>query len=785
MFFSFLKLGFRNLFKKNSLYTFINVLGLAVGLSCIWLVSLFINDEYTFDSHFKKSDRIHRIVLDFNSEGNVTSWAKTSAPIGQHLQGLFPEIEQVTRIRKNPGTDLLSVGEMQFFEDQLFFADSTFFQVFDVAFKMGNPMLALNEINNIVLTEALALKYFNTIDVVGRTIRYDNQKDLRITGIIEAMPANVHFRPQAIVSFSTLQDILGEKRLNHWGQFDHYTYVLLREGSSPDQLEEKFPSLLKEFAPDWVAEKESLFLQPIRTIHLQSNRKDEITPNSNESYSYMLGTIALFILLMACANFINLTTATQLSRIKEIAIQKALGANGNILSIYFFIETGIICLGALVISFIIAQMAIPYFNESIGKELSLLESPWLLGLALAITTGIIILTGLFPAIQSEKLLSTQINKSKSTQRGKFNLRSALVIFQFSISIFLMAATWIVFDQLKFLENTHYGFESEQVIVIPVKDRSQNEKFNTIRHEIEQLPGVTKASFSSSTPGANNSLTYTYTLAGSTLGEQPMATFIVDDNFFQLYQLKLISGRIPDPLSADTLADVILNEAAVNAFQLTDPIGQLVSGKVKGRVVGVVENFNHSSLHEKVQPVIMYAFIPSFRFVSVKLHESSGIAALQKLWPQQYNGYPLEYGFLDEEIKRLYGSELKLTKAYTSFSIIAIIVASVGLMGLTTYILNRKLKEISIRKVFGSTSLQIVAWVYKGYTSFIIISSLIAGIAGYLIMQNWLNGFSYRIDLNAIYFIIPAVFMVLVVLASTGIQSLRASIVNPTENLRED
>ncbi len=785
MFFSFLKLGFRNLLKKNRLYTFLNILGLAVGLSCLWLVSLFINDEYTFDSHYKNSGRIHRIVLDFSSEGTITSWAKTSAPIGQHLQGLFHEIEQVTRIRKNPSTDLLTVGEMQFFEDQLFFADSTFFQVFDIAFKMGNPMLALNEINNIVLTEALALKYFNTIDVVGRTIRYDNQKDLRITGIIEAIPANVHFRPQAIVSFSTLQDILGERRLNHWGQFDHYTYVLLREGSSPAQLEEKFPALLKKFAPDWVAEKESLFLQPIRTIHLQSNRKDEITPNSNESYSYLLGTIALFILLMACTNFVNLTTASQLSRIKEIAIQKALGANGTILSVYFFIETGIICLGALFISIIITQLALPYFNMSLGKELSLIESPWLLGPALSATTAIIILTGLFPAIQSAKLLSTQINKSKSTVKGKFNLRSGLVIFQFSISIFLMAATWIVYDQLKFLENTHYGFEGEQVIVIPVKDRSQNERFNTIRHEIELLPGISKASFSSSTPGANNSLTYTYTIAGSTLGEQPMATFIVDDNFFQLYQLKLTSGRNLDPLSTDTLADVIINEAAVNAFQLGDPIGQWVSGKVKGRVVGVVKNFNHSSLHEKVQPVIMYAYKPSFRFVSVKLRESSGIVALQELWPALYNGYPLEYGFLDEEIKRLYGSELRLTKAYTSFSVIAIIIASVGLMGLTTYILNKKRKEISIRKVFGSTSVQIVAWVYKGYASFIVISSLIAGIAGYSMMENWLNGFSYRIDLSAVYFIIPAVFMVLVVLTSTGIQSLKASIANPTENLRED
>jgi len=277
MFRSFLKQSFRNLFRKNRLYTLVNIAGLAVGLACSWLVALFIYDEYTFDRSYSDYDRIYRIVLDFSSDGTVTSWAKTSAPIGQYLTGLFPEIENVTRIRKNPGTDLLAIEENQYFESQLFFADSSFFQIFDVPFIQGSHHHALREMNSMVITENLALKYFGTIDALNKTIRYDNRIDFKITGIMESMPANSHFRAEAIATFSSLTEILGEKRLSHWGQFDHYTYIKLTPGASAADVESKLPELLKRYAPEWVQEKETLSLQPISFIHLHSNRKDEIT----------------------------------------------------------------------------------------------------------------------------------------------------------------------------------------------------------------------------------------------------------------------------------------------------------------------------------------------------------------------------------------------------------------------------------------------------------------------------------------------------------------------------
>jgi len=287
----------------------------------------FIYDEYSFDRYHKNADRIYRIVLDFTSEeGNTVNWARTSAPIGLLLQGAYPEIESVVRLRKNPGTDLLSNDEIKFYEERIFFADSSFAHVFDLPLKKGKSSLALKEKNSIVITEALGRKYFKNEDPIGKTLRFNNKIDLKVTGIMGEMSANSHFRADALITFSSLDDLLGERRLTHWGWMDHHTYILLTKGATPEQVETKFPDFIKQNAPEWVSKTEKLSLQSLASIHLHSDRKDEITPNSQESYSYILGTIALFILLMACANFINLSTATQVSRFKEISIQKMLVA---------------------------------------------------------------------------------------------------------------------------------------------------------------------------------------------------------------------------------------------------------------------------------------------------------------------------------------------------------------------------------------------------------------------------------------------------------------------------
>lgn len=785
---SFFLLSIRNLFRKNRLFTFINIAGLAIGMACLFLISLFIYDEYHFDTYHKKADRIHRIVLDFAEEGNTVSWARTSAPIGQYLKGAYPEIEQVVRLRKNPGTDLLSRDEIKFYEERIFFADSTLFDVFDITLSRGKAASALRDKNSIVITEALAKKYFNNDDPIGKSLRLNNVADLKITGIINEMPANSHFVADAFVTFASIDQFMSEKRINHWGWMDHYTYVVLSPGAKLEQLQSKFPEFIKKNAPGWVSEKEKLYLQSLKSIHLHSDLKDEITPNSRESYSYVLGTIALFILLMACANFINLSTATLTTRFKEISVQKVLGASRFHLSAYFWIESILICTVALIASVVFAFIAEPYFNASTGKQVSVLNSPWLIAPAIALAALIGFLSGIIPTIQTTRLNIVTVSRPQKSMMSKSGMRTTLITFQFCISILLIAATWVVSNQFSFLKSSRFGFTSDNVIVIPVKDRSKNEKHTTFVNEISKLPGVLKASYSSSIPAINNAYTYTYTFSGSESGEQTMAVFLVDENFFDLYKVKLKEGRFPDLQKKDTLADVILNEAAVKQLHLSEPIGQLVTGQVKGRVVGIVEDFNFATLHAAIQPVIMYAYHQNFRFVSVKLDAGdvqTQVAALDKKWQELYPGYPLEYYFLDSKIQQMYATESRLTSAYTSFSIIAIIIAGIGLVGLTTYLLNRKLKEISVRKVFGSSTTQLVGLIYSGYIKVVLVATLIAWGGGYYWMSEWLNGFAYRTELRSVYFLVPALIMVLILLLTTGLQTLKASRTNPVENLKEE
>lgn len=788
MFRSFFQLSLRNLFRKNRLFTIVNISGLAIGLACLFLIALFIYDEYSFDAYHSKADRIHRIVMDFAEEGNTVNWARTSAPIGQYLKGAYPEIEQVVRLRKNPGTDLLSVDDIKFYEEKVFFADSTLFQVFDFKLTKGNSGLALKDKNSIVITQALAKKYFNDTDPVGKTLRLNNQIDLKITGILDEMPANSHFIADAFVTFPTLVDMLGERRFNHWGWMDHYTYVVLTEGSNSAELESKFPDFIKSNAPEWASEKEKLYLQPLKSIHLHSDRKDEITPNSRESYSYVLGTIALFILLMACANFINLSTATLTTRFKEISIQKVLGAGRFHLTAYFWIESIVICSIALIVAFALVYIALPSFNLSTGKHILLTNSSWLVAPAWVLALLIAFLSGIIPTIQASKLNVLKIFRPQSSLVSKSTVRTTLITFQFCVSILLISSTWIVAAQFRFLQSSRLGFTSDNIIVIPVKDRSQNDKHATITNELSQLPGVVKVSYTSSSPGCNNAYTYTYSFTGTDAGEQTMAVFLVDGNFFDLHDVKLKEGRFPDLEKKDTLVDVVLNETAVKQLRLSDPIGQLVKGQVKGRVVGIIEDFNYATLHSPITPVIMYAFPPNFRFVAVKINDSetqTTISALGKRWQELYPGYPLEYFYLSDKIQQLYGTESQLNKAYTWFSIIAIILSGIGLIGLTTYLLNRKLKEISVRKVFGSSTRELIQLIYSGYLKVIVIATLIAWGLCYYWMDRWLNGFAYKTEMAVIHFVLPVLIMIFILLLTTGLQTFKASRTNPVDYLKDE
>ena len=457
------------------------------------------------------------------------------------------------------------------------------------------------------------------------------------------------------------------------------------------------------------------------------------------------------------------------------------------MAVYFLIESMIICITAMLGAYFLVFVALPYFNILTGKQIPIENTVWFVFPSLVLALVIGFLTSIIPFYQAGRISILRTTKAQG-MTSKSAVRTALITFQFAISIMLITATWIVSSQVTFLKSSRFGFQSDNVIAIPVKDRSQNDRSTTITAELSKLKGVENASYASSMPGASNAYTYTFNFVGTENGEQTMPTFLVDEHFFDLYGIKLKEGRFPNVENRDTLNEVVINTAAVEQLHLSQPIGQLITGNVKGRIVGVIENFNYASLHSPIQPVIMYSYPGNFRFVSVKLAEGeiqNGLASLEKKWPELYPGYPLEYSFLNDQMQQLYASEYQLTEAYTSFSIMAIIIAGIGLIGLTTYLLTRKLKEISIRKVFGSSTSQLIAGVYSGYVKMILISTLIAWALSYYWMNRWLNGFAYKTDLSLQYFILPAAIMVFVLLLTTFIQTVKASLTNPVENLKDE
>lgn len=451
-------------------------------------------------------------------------------------------------------------------------------------------------------------------------------------------------------------------------------------------------------------------------------------------------------------------------------------------------ESQVICLVASFVAVIMGYAALPTFNLTTGKQLSFENAEWVLTLSIVLAVAVGLLSSSIPSIQAFNAGTILASNPVGARNGKSTLRTALIISQFSISMLLIIGTLVVSSQLDFLKSARLGFNGENIVVVPIKDRTLNDRHSTIVNEISQLAGVEGASFSSSTPACNNSLTYTYSFLGTEINDRPMATFLVDENFLDVFKIKLNSGRLINPASKDTLSEMLLNEAAVEHLNLSAPIGQLVTGKAKGRVVGVTENFNHTSLHSGIEPVIMYAYLPTFRFVSVKLKESEtakGLTSLESKWPELYEGYPLEYSFLKDQIQQLYSAEVQLSRSYTSFSVLAIIIAGIGLIGLSTFSISRRHKEMSIRRVFGGSTLQIVRQFYSAYSRIVLITVLVSWTLGYYLMSRWLTGFAYRTELRFYHFITPVLVMTIVLLVTTGIQTLKASVRSPIKDLRDE
>ncbi|NIM89861.1 MAG: FtsX-like permease family protein [Candidatus Aminicenantes bacterium] len=798
MFRNYLKIALRNIL-RNKVYSIINISGLAIGMACCLLILLFIQDELSYDSYHDEADHIFRLVAANKASGEVRHLAPVGAPYAELFSSALPEIRNATRFYKHRRV-LVKYEDKRFFEERFFFADPTVFDVFSFPMMRGNSEAALAAPFSVVITEAMAQKYFGDEDPTARSIILDNKHTFNITGIIRDVPPNSHFRFDFLASLETLADLYGQRFLKHPGYMSFYTYLLLQEHTDPGEFEQKLQGVVKQFLGERVASLRSFYLQPLKSIHLNSQIEFEIEPNSNMSYIYIYSAIAFFILLIASFNFMNLSTARSARRAREVGMRKILGAFRWQLIKQFLGESLILALVSLLLAVVLVILFQGLFNSLIGKELALnlFESRTIfLGFA-GIVFIVGVLAGLYPAIFLSAFEPIRILKRKVGTGGKSgSFRRILVVMQFTISIVLIIGTLIIRNQLNYMRSQNLGFSKEQVVVIPIHDREARKSYESIKTEIMKNTSVISTSASSSVPGKPVT-NIAYRVEDAQEDEHvSVDTFFIDHDFLETLDIKLASGRnFSQEFSTDQAEAFIINETAARTFGWSNALNKQIIWPSdlrrrdaivkKGQVVGVIKDFNVTSLHQSIGPVLLQISPSNFRYLSVRIAPENiprTLAFIQGEWSRFSPAYPFEYSFLDEDFDRLYRTDQKVGRIIGLFSTLAIFVACLGLFGLASFSAEQRTKEIGIRKVLGASVSGIVLFFSREFTKWVLAANLIAWPVAYFVMNKWLQHFAYRTKIGFGIFVLSALLTFVIAFVTVSYQSIKAAVANPVDSLR--
>ncbi len=742
---NFIKIAYRNLLMYRG-YSFINISGLALGVACFILIILFIQDEWSYDRYHKNANRVYRIesidTLDLKAVGN----ARMQAPIAPALMKDFPEVLATVRLWPKRNV-LINTGDKKFYEDRLFYADPSIFDIFTFPLIKGDPQVALATPNSIVITETVAEKYFGDEDPIGKVVTIDNKMEYHVTGVLNDIHRNSHFRFEFLIPFSNAVHLFGNA-VNEWNRVSaFYIYLLLQPNYSPIALEKK----LSDFNKRYMAQKQAFYLKPLTSIHLHSHLPSELEPNSDIRYIYIFSAVALLILLIACINFMNLATAQSTRRAKEVGMRKVVGAYrwqliGQLLS-----EAILLSFIALLLAVLLVELFLPTFNDMVDKNLTVDYSNILVLLGfggVALFVGM--LAGSYPAFFLSAFRPVYILKrATSTGSKSAMLRKGLVVFQFAISVALIASTLIIYNQMNYIRKKNPGFKKEQLLVITLNDPALQSKSELVKRELLQIPGVIAVTTSRGRPGKEGMATE-FKVEGL---EKPMwmNALGIDYDFVETYEMKMAVGRnFSEDFVTDREAAFLVNETAVTAFRWTDPIRKKLEWfGVAGEVIGVIRDFHFKSLHEKVEPLILYVESKPSE-LTLRIHTddiASTLASLKKKWDQLSPAYPFNYFFLDEDFDRLYRAEDKLGKIFGYFTILAIFIASLGLFGLAAFTTAQRTKEVGIHKVMGASAARIVLLITKDFAVLVFIAISLGTPIAYYGMNRWLQDFAYRIEVG--------------------------------------
>lgn len=808
---NYFKVAWRNLL-KNKVFSLVNIVGLASGLTCFLLITLYVYDELSYDTYNEKGDRIYRINSHIKMGGSETRLAVASDMMGYTLKKDVPQVEEYVRFYNSNGSKSIWKDGEYIGEPNVVHADSTLFRVFTLPALYGDTRNALNEPNTVVITEKAALKYFGVKNAVGKSIETNEngKTSYKVTAVIKDVPTNSHFNFDLYFSMDNVNYGFGNY-LSH----NFQTYLLLKEGASSQDVERLFPKYIetyvlpqakavmninsiKEFEQS--GNRLDYTLMPLLKIHLHSDLFPELGTNGDIKYVYIFSAAAIFILLLACINFINLSTARSMSRSREVGIRKVLGTSRSKLIFQFLSESALTVIIAMIIAVAAAWQTLPLFNTLSAKTLSpsmLLSSKMLITI-IALPVIVSLLAGSYPSLFLSSFNPVTVLKGKmGTGSHKNNLRNGLVIFQFATSIVLIIATITVYRQLDYIQNRKIGFNKEQVLIVDGTHVLGNST-GAFRNEVSRLPGVLTATYAGFLPvsaSARTDNTFWKDAVFTSSNNFNMQTWRVDEEYIPTLGMEMKTGRNFSKSFGTDSVGIIINETAASLLGYSDPIGKKVytlldnstNVSTSYEIIGVVKNFNFESLRQRIGPLAMVlggaSWSTAFR---VKPENAKAIVdEVEAKWKSLSTGTPFSFRFLDESFNNMYRSEQQVGRVAIAFAVIAVIIACLGLFGLATYMAEQRTKEIGVRKVLGASVNNIVMMLSRDFLVLIFIASLIAFPIAWWAMYTWLQDFEYRIGVGWWIFILSGAIAILVALCTISFQAIKAALSNPVKSLRTE
>ncbi|MCK5050608.1 MAG: ABC transporter permease [Candidatus Cloacimonetes bacterium] len=804
MFKNFIKVAFRNLLNKK-FYSIINILGLSIGLTCTILIALFVQNELSYDKHHNNYKRIYRLESHFNIQESEDLFAATAFPLGPALKLEYPQdVAEFCRFM-DMDNNLFQYEGKQIFEENVYFADSTLTDIFTHEFISGSPSDALNDPNELLLTESFSERIFGDVDPIGKTLEAGNGMIFTITGIIKDVPHNSHLRFEAIASMITLKPLFGAERYDSlesaaFWNIGFYSYIMLTENGNIQNVLDAYPEFNEKYIKpvgEQINAKFQLMVQPLADVHLFSKLGYDL-PTGDITYVYIFSIVALFLLLIGCINYMNLATSQSAGRAVEVGIRKVVGAQKSYLRWQFIFESILIATMAMFLAFVTVELILPTFNELADRELTFGFIANLdLVIGILITTFLVgLFSGSYPAFYLSSFIPVEVLKGKL---GKNNgtLRKILVLLQFSISIIMIIGTFTVIQQLNFLKDKDLGFDDDNLVVLTIRDTSGVRNLQAFKDELKKHPQIINAGTTSSVPGQSHGIiVHLFETKDGSMEEKGINFVFVDHDYIETMDMRIIKGRnYNNDLQTDAEESVLINEATVEVLGWgDDPIGKKLgfaanldgTANLNTKVIGVVKDFHYASLHNQIDPLLIMLSNDPQRNICLRIRQENikgTLKFIEEKWNEFCPTFPFEYTFLDDSLNDQYIAEQKIGQVFTYFSVLCIFIACLGLFGLASYTAEQRTKEISVRKVMGASVSNIVFILTKEFSIWVIVANIIAWPLAYFALQKWLQNFTYAVDQSILIFILAGITALLIALITVSFRAIKAAQTNPAEALK--